>query len=74
VETEKDLRMDAIFKMGLEYSPMGDLFLRCGMSTGAMYQYSFGLGYSWKMMTVDISFNHHKFLGYGPHISLIAKL
>jgi len=74
VETEKDLRMDAVFKGGLEYSPVGDLFFRCGMSTGTMYQYSFGLGYGWKYFTVDISFSHHKFLGYSPHISLIAKL
>ena len=74
VETEKDLRMNAVFKGGLEYSPVGDLFLRCGMSTGNMYQYSFGVGYSWKMMTVDISFSHHKIFGYCPHVSLIAKL
>ena len=74
IETEKNLRMDAVFKAGLEYSPVGDLFLRCGMSTGHMYQYAFGLGYSWKNFTIDMAFSHHKFLGYSPHISLIAKL
>jgi len=74
VETEKNLRMDAVFKGGLEYSPVGELFLRCGMSTGTMYQYCFGLGYGWKYFTIDISFSHHKFFGYSPHISLIAKL
>ena len=74
VETEKDLRMNAIFKGGLEYSPIDDLFLRCGMSNGTMHQFSFGLGYEWKNLTVDISFSHHKFLGFSPHISLIAKL
>ena len=73
IETEKNLKMDAIFKWGLEYSPISDLFLRCGMSTGNLYQYSFGVGYGWKLMTVDISFSHHKFFGYSPHISLIAK-
>jgi len=74
VETEKDLRMNVIFKGGLEYSPFGDLFLRCGISSEAMYQYCFGIGYEWKNITVDISFSHHKFLGFSPHISLIAKL
>ena len=74
VETEKNLLMDVIFKAGLEYSPIDDLFLRCGMSTGVLYQYSFGVGYGWKNITVDISFSHHKFFGYSPHISLIAKL
>jgi len=73
VETEKDLRMDAVFKGGLEYSPFGDLFLRCGVSTGCMCQYNFGLGYGWDNLNIDISFSHHKFLGYSPHISLIAK-
>jgi len=74
VETEKDLRMNAVFKVGLEYCPIDGFFLRCGMSTGTMYQYCFGLGYSWKFLTIDISFSHHKFFGYSPHFSLIAKL
>ena len=73
VETEKDLRMGAVFKAGLEYAPIGDLYLRCGVSTGNLYQYAFGLGYSWKLLTIDMAFNHHKFFGYSPHISLIAK-
>jgi hypothetical protein len=74
VETEKDLQHDAVFKGGLEYSPFGDLFLRCGLSTGNIYQYAFGLGYGWKYFTIDMAFSHHKFLGYSPQISLIAKL
>ena len=73
VETEKDLRMDAVFKGGLEYAPISDLYLRCGVSTGNLYQYAFGLGYSWKLFTIDIAFNHHKFFGYSPHFSIIAK-
>ena len=73
VETEKDLRMDAVFKAGLEYSPIDDLSLRCGVSTGNIYQYAFGIGYGWKYFTIDIAFSHHKFLGYSPHFSLSAK-
>ena len=73
VETEKDSRMDAVFKGGLEYSPINDLFLRCGVSNGNLYQYTFGLGYTWNRFTMDVSFSHHKLLGYSPHISLIAK-
>lgn len=74
VETEKDLRMDAVFKGGLEYKPIDKLYFRCGVSTGLLYQYAFGLGYGWKAFTVDVAFSHHKFLGYNPHISLIANL
>jgi len=72
-ETEKNLRMDAVFKGGLEYNLLDDLFLRCGVSTGNLYQYAFGLGYGWKWITIDIAFGHHKFFGYSPHISLSAK-
>jgi hypothetical protein len=74
VETEKDSRMDAVFKGGLEYNLIGKLFLRCGVSTGHLYQYAFGLGYSWKSFTIDVAFSHHQVLGYNPHISLTAKL
>ena len=74
VETEKDLRMNAVIKAGLEYNPIGDLFLRCGMSNGNLHQYTFGVGYGWKYFTVDIAFSHHKFLGFSPHIALIANL
>jgi len=73
VETEKDLNKDPIFKSGFEYNLSGDLFLRCGVLYGSMYQYSFGLGYGWKRVTLDISFSNHKFLGYVPHIALIVK-
>ena len=72
-ETEKDLKMAAVFKAGLEYNPVGDFFLRCGASNGNLYQFAFGLGYSWKLFSFDVAFNHHKFLGYSPHFSLIAK-
>ncbi len=74
IETEKDLRMDAVFKGGLEFMPIEKLHLRCGVSTGWTCQYAFGLGYSWKSFTVDLAFSHHKFLGYNPHIAIIAKL
>ena len=74
LETEKDLRMDAVFKGGLEFVPIANLFLRCGVSTGPMNQYAFGLGYEWSRFGIDMAFCHHKFFGYSPHISIIAKL
>jgi hypothetical protein len=74
METEKDVRMDAIFRAGMEYSPIDSLFFRCGLSTGYMYQYAFGLGYNWSRFTIDAAFSHHRVLGYSPHVSLIAKL
>ncbi|MDR0714282.1 MAG: hypothetical protein LBF89_08510 [Bacteroidales bacterium] len=74
VETEKDLRMKAIFKAGLEFVPVKHFSLRCGVSDGWMYQYAFGVGYEWKRFSFDLAFNHHKLLGYSPHFSLVACL
>jgi hypothetical protein len=73
VETEKDLRMPAVFKGGLEYELIDELFLRCGISTGNAYQYTFGLGYAWNFITADFAFSNHKFLGYSPHVSISVK-
>jgi hypothetical protein len=74
VETEKDLRMKPVFKAGLEFMPVKNVCLRYGMSNGLMYQYAFGIGYSWKRCTFDMAFSRHKLLGYSPHISVIAHL
>lgn len=74
LETEKDLRMKAVFKGGLEYEPVANLFLRFGISTGPTNQYAFGLGYGWKHLAIDLAFSHHKLLGYNPQISIIARL
>ncbi len=74
LETEKNLKTDAIFKGGLEFVPVKNLSLRCGVSTGLMNQYAFGLGYLWRHLNLDIAFSHHKFLGYSPQISIIASL
>ncbi|MDR1668295.1 MAG: hypothetical protein LBS03_11510 [Bacteroidales bacterium] len=74
VETEKYLRMKAVFKAGLEFAPVKHLSLRCGVSDGWMYQYAFGVGYEWKRFTIDLAFSHHRLLGYSPHFSLVACL
>lgn len=74
METEKDLRTDAVFRGGLEFNLISELYLRCGVSTGYTNQYAFGLGYGWKYFVIDFAFSHHRILGYSPHISIIAKL
>jgi hypothetical protein len=74
IETEKDTRMKAIFKAGLEVIPIKSLFLRCGISSGPMYQYAFGIGYKWKLLSLDMAFTHHQVLGYSPHVSISVNL
>lgn len=69
LETEKDLRQDLVYKGGLEVKAMEKLYLRGGFSSG-YEQYSFGLGYKFRKLIVDMAFTRHYYLGFTPHISL----
>ncbi len=69
VETEKDLVNKAIFKAGIEYDFLKNIYLRTGISTNP-YQTAFGLGYVFKRLKADIAFSTHQILGITPHISI----
>lgn len=68
-ETEKDLIHKAVFKSGVEFELTENFFLRTGISTQPVY-YSFGLGYSFKKIMIDIALTRHQILGYTPHFSM----
>jgi hypothetical protein len=69
VETEKDLDQVPIFKGALEVKSFENLFLRGGFSSG-YEQYSFGLGYKYRKIIVDLAFSKHYYLGFSPHVSI----
>ena len=73
IETEKDILEPMIFKTGIEYQVVDNLFLRAGISTNPIKN-SFGLGYKMKNFTADISFSTHQSLGMTPHVSLMYTL
>lgn len=70
VETEKDLDIaKPIFKTGVEYNFVSNLYLRAGISTNPLTT-SFGVGYKFKGIALDIAFKHHQILGYNAGVSM----
>ncbi len=78
VESEKDLSYRALFKFGIEYRIIKELYLRTGIlhlpSINVMTNYSilsFGFGLNIKKLTLDFASTLHPALGFTPHISLL---
>ncbi len=68
-EVEKDLELPVSVKFGTEYEFIKNFFLRVGMSTKPA-EYSFGLGYSFKGITLDIGVKTHSTMGLQYHFGL----
>lgn len=71
-ETEKDLDEKPVYKGGLEVKTLEKLYFRGGFSSG-YDQYSFGLGYKFKKLVLDMAFTRHFYLGFSPHVSLSCE-
>jgi len=69
-EAEKDFDTKIIYKIGLDYKFMNNLFIRAGATTSPD-ELSFGLGYVLGKIKADVSFSYHQVLGITPHIGLI---
>ncbi len=76
-EAEKDISFREIFKAGLEYHIVKELFLRTGLqhipSVNAFSSYTvpgFGFGLEIKNITIDCASLLHPVLGFSPRISL----
>ncbi len=68
-ETEKDIILKPAFKGGIEIQAVDNLFLRGGYSS-VYEQYSFGLGYKYSKIVVDLAFSRHYVLGFTPSVSV----
>ena len=69
VEAEKDIETPVRIRFGTEYELIENLYLRAGMSTKPA-EYSFGLGYNFKNVCLDLAFKNHQSLGFYSHIGL----
>jgi len=67
VEAEKDMAYKAVYKVGMEYRFMENLFIRAGVTSNPN-QISFGIGYVYKRIKADISFSSHQVLGISSHV------
>ncbi len=68
VETEKDLENPAVFRSGIEYRIIENLYLRTGVSTNPVRN-TFGIGINIRRVSADVAFTHHQILGFTPHFS-----
>lgn len=62
-EVEKDILYPAIYKFGMEYTPIKQLNIRAGIF-GKPYTPSFGFGINLHPFNIDLAFNKHPVLGY----------
>lgn len=69
VETLKDMDHKAVFKAGLEYHVIEQLYLRTGISTNPALN-TFGFGLELKQFKIDFATSLHSVLGYSPQLSL----
>ncbi len=63
VETQKDLDKPIVFRAGTEYNLIAGLFLRTGIMLKPV-KYSFGIGYNYKGIMLDVAYLNHDYLGY----------
>ncbi len=63
IETEKDIDKPIVFRAGTEYNVIPGLYLRAGINLNPV-KYSFGLGYKYKGVTLDVAYINHNILGY----------
>lgn len=68
-EVEKDISNPMRFKAGVEYKPIDNFSLRGGMAT-APIEFSFGLGYQAKSISINAGSSYHQILGWSPHFGL----
>ncbi|MCR9172789.1 MAG: hypothetical protein NXI10_09870 [bacterium] len=68
-EFEKSIEYDVRFKSGLEYQILKDFYFRGGIAT-APVEFSFGTGYNFGMIQLDVGTAYDMILGWSPHFSL----
>lgn len=69
IETEKDVSKKTVFKAGVEYAAVKELYLRMGIATNPVLS-SFGFGIHLKNFNLDLAANYHQVLGMTSQISL----
>lgn len=70
VETEKDINQDPVFKTGIEYQIIQDIYVRAGLGTQPATN-AFGFGIKTGNLKIDLASSFHQVLGYSPQVSLL---
>jgi len=73
IELEKDIDFKPNFKVGIEYKPKKNLYIRTGIETNPMAP-SLGFGIIYKQFNIDISSSFHQVLGITPALGVVYKM
>lgn len=68
VEAEKDILLDAVIKLGIEYNLMDRLWLRSGVNTYPSNLF-FGIGFRPRNFVIDYAMTQSQYLGNTHHFS-----
>lgn len=69
LEGSKTVLDKARIHTGIEYQAVKNFFIRVGVA-GAPVEFSFGLGYKWKVLSIDAGSSYHQIMGWSPNFSL----
>lgn len=70
IEGDKDLDNPLRFRGGIEYGISEDFFLRGGLATNRL-EMSFGMGYCFSVLRIDIGSSYDQILGWSPNFSIV---
>jgi hypothetical protein len=65
--TQQNIQHPLRFRAGIGYKPVENLELQTGIATEPL-NYSVGIGYEWKWLRLNISFQFHQELGNTPYL------
>jgi hypothetical protein len=72
LENEKDISQKSIFKAGIEYKVVKELYLRAGICTNPSLS-SYGFGLNLQNLRIDVSASYHQVLGISPQFGLLYQ-
>lgn len=70
IELEQEVTYDTRLRAGLEYNPTDRFYFRCGVQ-GAPMDFSFGTGFKFGNLKLDLATYYNQILGWTPGASLI---
>jgi len=69
LQSEKISQRLTCIRIGIEYSPLPNFFIRGGIASNPRTE-SFGFGFVWRQLHIDIASTYHPILGFSPTISM----
>jgi hypothetical protein len=72
-ETEKNINYKPVFKAGIEYHIIKEIYLRTGISTNPTLN-TFGIGIELKKIKIDFASSINQVFGYSPQISIVYNI